>query len=231
MRQDPGVSVIAVVPVKRFELAKQRLEPHLDKRARTALARAMLGDVLDALDGTRSIDAVVLVSAEPAAALDRRPGGRFVLVADNEEHGQSKAATIGLARAAELDADLAVLLPGDCPALDPAEVDELVQAAGNDDLTIVPDRHGEGTNALAFGPRDAFSPEFGPGSLARHLAQAKRRGLRYSVLELPSLGLDVDTLSDLAEVASLLRRETARAKLTAAVLREIEQANRLPIWA
>jgi 2-phospho-L-lactate/phosphoenolpyruvate guanylyltransferase len=39
----------AVIPVKRFDQAKQRLSQVLDSTGRAALAAAMLGDVLEQL--------------------------------------------------------------------------------------------------------------------------------------------------------------------------------------
>ena len=59
-----------------------------------------------------------MVTAEPAAADAARAAGARV-VHDPAEAGQSAAAMLGIAAA---DADRALLVPGDCPALDPAEV-------------------------------------------------------------------------------------------------------------
>ena len=69
-----------------------------------------------------------------------------------------------------LGADRALLVPGDCPALDPGEVSALL--AHTAPVVIVPDRHGTGTNALLLAPPDAIAPSFGPGSFARHAALA-----------------------------------------------------------
>ena len=43
-------------------------------------------------------------------------------------------------------------------------------------VTIVPDRHGTGTNALLLSPPDAIAPAFGPDSCARHVDRARRPG-------------------------------------------------------
>ena len=43
-------------------------------------------------------------------------------------------------------------------------------------VTIVPDRHGTGTNALLLAPPDAIDPSFGPGSFARHRLAAEAAG-------------------------------------------------------
>lgn len=230
MREDPGVTAIAILPVKRFDRAKQRLDAHVDAESRKALASAMLSDVLAALGRARTLDAVALVSSEPA--VERHvDGARVLLVPDTTERGQSQAALIGLARAAELGANRAVLIPGDCPLIDPAEVDDLVGRATRLDVAIVPDRHRQGTNALTLGPGGSFTPQFGPESLARHVKQARERGLRFSVVSLASFALDVDTLDDLAELAALTQRAPELAPATHAVLRQIERARRLPIYA
>ena len=44
-------------------------------------------------------------------------------------------------------------------------------------MTIVPDRHGTGTNALLLSPPDVIAPAFGPDSRARHVAIAERAGV------------------------------------------------------
>ncbi len=41
-------------------------------------------------------------------------------------------------------------------------------------MTIVPDRHGTGTNALLLAPPQAIAPAFGPGSCERHAAPGRR---------------------------------------------------------
>jgi 2-phospho-L-lactate guanylyltransferase len=46
-------------------------------------------------------------------------------------------------------------------------------------------------------PPDGFPPSFGPGSFARHLAQAEARGIDCRVIELAGLARDVDEPRDL----------------------------------
>jgi 2-phospho-L-lactate guanylyltransferase len=94
-------------------------------------------------------------------------------------------------------------VPGDCPALDPTEVDELLARPVTPPAAlVVPDRHGTGTNALLISPPDALSPSFGPGSCQRHLQLARERRTNAEAVELPSLALDIDTPEDLDALAS-----------------------------
>jgi 2-phospho-L-lactate/phosphoenolpyruvate guanylyltransferase len=226
------MSTTAIVPVKRFDRAKQRLNGRLGVGSRAALAFAMLADVLDALEHSQHLDAILVVSGEPSLQT-LALGGRTTLIPDITEKGQSPAALAGLARANEHGARTAVLVPGDCPLLDPAELDELIagNGASEGEVMIVPDRHRTGTNALVLETQMPFEPRFGPDSLARHVQQAVANRLRYSVAPVPSLELDVDTSDDLAELTSVLEREPTRAPHTQAVLRQIERAQPLPAHA
>src|SRR4051812_42327443 len=155
---------LAILPVKRFGQAKQRLSDGVAPGARVALAEAMVTDVLAALAELRELNAVVVVTGEPRAAeLAERAGAE--VVTDKRDLGQSHAALLGVARAVELRADRVVLVPGDCPALDPAELRAvLADAPAAPSVVVVPDRHGTGTNALVLSAPRIIEPAFGPGS-------------------------------------------------------------------
>jgi 2-phospho-L-lactate guanylyltransferase len=169
----------AVLPVKRFDSAKQRLGDAVGGAERRELAAAMVEDVLAALREIDGLDDLIVVTAEDRAAALARAAGAHV-VADLVEGGQSLAAEVGVETAVQRGAERALLVPGDCPALDPAEVTALLTRHQGGGVVIVPDRHGAGTNALLLTPPKALSPAFGTGSFARHAALARalmeRRG-------------------------------------------------------
>jgi len=211
------LNATAVLPVKRFAAAKQRLAPGMGASHRAELAAAMLEDVLDAIAAARSVERTVIVTSEPRAAeLATRAGAE--LVADPDEGGHSGAALAGIARARELGAERVVLLPIDCPLLAPRELERLLTGMPERYVGVVPDRHGTGTNALALTPPDAIEPSFGEGSCARHVAAARAAGVPYGVEELPSLALDLDTPADVVALTMALERDRKRARRTAKAL-------------
>ena len=112
-----------------------------------------------------------------------------------------------------------LLVPGDAPLLDAAELSALL--ARPEPLVIVPDRHGTGTNGLLLSPVDAFAPSFGPGSLARHGRPRRPDRPAVRVDPLPSLVLDVDTPDDLEATAAALDARGGGASATRAELRRL----------
>jgi 2-phospho-L-lactate guanylyltransferase len=215
------VSSVAVLPVKRFDFAKRRLEPAVAAEARRELAAAMAADVLEALRGAGGLDAVVVVSGQPEV-LDMAAGAGFEPVRDDREQGQSDAALLALSHPRAREAERALLVPGDCPALDPADVERLLAgAAPAPSVAVVPDRHGTGTNALLLSPPDVMVPAFGPGSFARHVGGAKAAGAVVHVERLASLELDVDTPADLEALRALLYDNPGAAPRTRAVLAQL----------
>ena len=213
----------AIIPVKRFGAAKQRLLEALDRPGRAALVKAMLADVLAAAASAELIDRVIVVTGERRAeriALGSagRPASPLEVFRDPHDAGQPEAATLGIVRAKALGAGCVALLPGDCPLLDPAELDAALERMRSGRVAIVPDRHGSGTNALLLSPPDAIGPAFGPDSCARHADRARRAGYEVAIEPLASLGLDVDTPDDLAALAEALEQEPHRAPATAAEL-------------
>ena len=208
----------AVLPVKSFARAKQRLGDAVGESDRRQLAAAMVSDVLAALAAVPEIADVVVVTAEPLAARAATAAGAIV-VDDPDEAGQSAAAARGIVAALERGAERALLVPGDCPAVEPQELSRLLGHGGEaPSVVIVPDRHGSGTNALLVTPPQAVAPSFGAGSFARHAARAHAVGATVKVCDLPSLGLDVDTPDDLAALRLALEARPEAAARTRAVL-------------
>lgn len=191
---------VAILPVKRFGVAKQRLSGNLDGTAREDLVQAMFIDVIAALKES-SVDGIVVVTGSPVARRIAQESGALVL--EDAETGHNDAALLGIGAALEQGAARALLVPGDCPALDPREVDALLdRPVVPPSVLIVPDRHGTGTNALLLTPPDALAPSFGPGSCRRHATLAGERGAAAEVVQIPSLALDIDTPEDLEALSA-----------------------------
>lgn len=184
------MTTFAVLPVKSFGRAKSRTG--LGDPARGDLAERMALGVLAALTEVRSLGRVIVVTREPRLAAVAEH-----VVDDPDETSHSAAARLGIEAAVAAGARRVLLVPGDCPLLDPDEVDALLDFAPAG-VTVVPDRHGTGTNALVLDPPDAMAPSFGPGSCARHAALARAAGVRVAIRHVPSLAFDIDTPDDLA---------------------------------
>ena len=191
----------AVLPVKPFDDAKERLSTGLNPEQRQVIAEAMVRDVFAALAQCRELDAVVVISGEPSIAEIAGDVATAVLV--DARTGHSDAAAQGVAWALDNDFERVVMIPGDCPLLDPQELDDLLLRCTDDriEFAIVPDRMGTGTNALVIQPPDAVAPAFGPGSRARHVALGLAAGVRVAEIEVPTLALALDTADDLLELA------------------------------
>lgn len=206
----------AILPVKRFAAAKRRLATGIDDERRQALVAAMLEDVLAAVGEARSIESTILVSGDPLA--QEIASGAATVVPDPADEGHVEAAMAGIARAQVDGAACVVLLAGDCPLLDPRELDRLLTGVPDPYVAIVPDRHGEGTNALVLSPPDAIRPAFGEGSRARHVDAARQAAIPFGVEELASLGLDLDTPADLIALTRELEAHRGSARQTARAL-------------
>ena len=214
------MATFAVLPVKTFPRAKTRIGGLLADADRAVLTEAMVGDVLEALARVRGLAGVLVVTSEPRAVEAAARHGAEV-VPEPAELGHSAAAAAGAAHAVRLGADRVLLVPGDCPALDPAEVGRLLaRDVAAPEVVVVPDRHGAGTNALLITPPELMRPSFGEGSCARHAALARAAGAAVCVCHLPSLALDVDTPEDLvALTAGIAARPEAAPRTRAALAR------------
>jgi 2-phospho-L-lactate/phosphoenolpyruvate guanylyltransferase len=211
---------LAILPVKSFADAKQRLQTELSPGFRRAIVEAMFSDTLVALRRAREVDQILVVSADHGA--QQIAGGYGAHVLDDEQRGHNVAASLGIGWALETGVDRALLVPGDCPLLDPEQLDELLARPANaPSALIVPDRHGTGTNALLLTPPDSLEPSFGPGSCERHASLAQAAGIAYEVVDVPSLGLDIDTPEDLAALHVELDATRGGSAHTRGMLRQL----------
>ena len=211
------MNATAVLPVKRFDAAKQRLAAGIDEERRRELAGAMVADVLEAIGKARAIERLIVVTGEPLAQELAAEAGAEI-VPDPEDAGHVEAAQAGIARAEVEGAERVVLLAGDCPLLDPRELDRLLTGVPGNYVGIVPDRHGTGTNALLLSPPGAIVPAFGEGSRERHVEAARAAGIPFGIEVLPSIELDLDTPADVIALTRELERRPKRAQRTAKAL-------------
>lgn len=190
----------AVVPVKAFARAKNRLASAFPADLRQALVRAMLDDVLAALAAVDGLAGRVVATDEPDAhAIAARHGARVLMAAD---HGLNETLAAAARTLASEGARGMLVLPGDIPAVTAAEIGALLAShdAGRA-VSLVAAHDGEGTNALLASPPDVIDFAFGPGSLKAHGDAAARLGIVANVRSLPGMAVDLDTPADIARLA------------------------------
>ncbi|HET9073273.1 MAG TPA: NTP transferase domain-containing protein, partial [Solirubrobacteraceae bacterium] len=136
------MSTAAILPLKGFDdSAKTRLAGELALGPRRALVEAMFIDVIIALRRTPSIERVIVVSTDHT--VQQIAGGHGAAVVEDAVSGHSDAAARGIADAVEQGADRVLLVPGDCPLLDPTELEELLALEVSAPAAIViPDHEG-----------------------------------------------------------------------------------------
>lgn len=194
--------IFAVVPVKRWVDAKQRLRRAFSPAFCRALAAAMTEDVLAALAGVPALAGLVVVTNDPEVCdLARRYGA--TIQAEGAADGHTGAVTAAAHRLAARGRGM-LSLPGDVPAVTTAELATLLRGHPEGRaVSIVPARDRRGSNAIVATPADAMPVAYGNDSFAPHLATARRLGLAPVVRELPGIGLDVDAADDLFAFAAL----------------------------
>lgn len=214
------MSVWALVPFKGAAGAKRRLESWLSAEEREGLVYAMLRDVLGALTKCPALGGVLLVSRDPAARQFAREFG-VRLFADSATDLSGAVVEASDFAAAGFAATGTLFVPGDVPLAQPEDIAAVL--CGHEQVTLVPDGNDIGTNAAASSPPNAFEYLFDGKSFKPHLASAAKAGITARVVRRHALGLDVDTVDELAAVA---RR--AAGTRTGAFLQERGIDTRLP---
>ncbi|GAB3984448.1 2-phospho-L-lactate guanylyltransferase [Actinoallomurus acanthiterrae] len=188
-----------VVPVKPLARAKSRLSgpagPHRER-----LALAIATDTVSAALRCPRVRGVVVVTDDPVAAPALAALGAHV-VPDEPDAGLNPALVHGVERARLLAPDGGVgAMSADLPALRPAELDRVLEAAEEAPNAFLPDLAGAGTTLYTARPGMMFAPAFGTDSRARH----RELGARELLLDdVASVRQDVDTIDDLRAALAL----------------------------
>lgn len=193
----------AIVPVKPLRRGKSRLAGTLTEDERTALNQTLLERTIKVLSELKELDQILVVSRDPQALTIARNQGAKTVQEDGQPHLNTalKRATV----MAQVHSTRGVLvLPADLPLLTPDDVRALIDRAVKPPVVVIaPDRHGKGTNALLMVPAGQIEYDFGEGSFQRHCERTKKSGARLEIVELPSLGLDLDLPEDLEMIRKL----------------------------
>lgn len=205
-----------ILPVKRLDRAKQRLGEHFSDETRLQIARALLEDALRLCRSSAGFISWWVVSDDPNV-LDRASSYNLHGIKDESEtlNGAIAFAT----RKVELEGATSVtIIPSDAPLAFEGDLRDLLDTGATSDLVLVPSERDGGTNAIYMRPATLLDPQFGPQSLNAHIALAGRLGLRCSMLVLPRLALDIDTLEDVDE---FLKRDTLGTSASVRVLKTL----------
>jgi 2-phospho-L-lactate guanylyltransferase len=193
----------AIVPVKPLRRGKSRLAGTLSEDEREQLNQTLLEHTLQTLTSLKELEQVLVVSRDPHALTIARNHGARTVREDGQPHLNTalQRATI----VAKVYATRGVLvLPADLPLLTRDDVLVLLEKASQPPVVVIaPDRHNKGTNALLMSPAGLIEYDFGDDSFQRHCERARKAGVRLEIVELPSLGLDLDLPEDLELVRKM----------------------------
>jgi 2-phospho-L-lactate/phosphoenolpyruvate guanylyltransferase len=199
MANDPRSrrDIWAVVPVKEFAGAKQRLAALLSPRMRRELAAAMFEDVLEALSAAGDLAGIAVVTIDPtASAIALRYGAK--VWTDGARDGHTGAVAAAAHRLAA-NGSAMLTMPGDIPRVTAADVAGVLAAhPAGAAFTIVPAWDERGSNAILCSPPDLVPLRFGSDSFFPHLAAARTLGLQPIVVRNESIALDLDEPAELA---------------------------------
>ena len=191
--------VWALIPVKTLLRAKTRLASILQPQECASLSRAMLMDVLAALDGAQHIERIaVLTNDSDIASMAAQLG--HTVIADESDGGLCDSLNKAARELAARGATTLLIMPGDIPTVRAQDIDELLERHTGG-LSICPASRDGGTNALVCTPPDALPFQFGPDSARRHLETAEQHKVPATRLTLQAYLRDIDTPDDLVWLA------------------------------
>lgn len=185
----------AVIPVKILAQGKSRLAGVLDGSQRARLTQRMLARLLHELAALPQITKTVVVTRDAQAAQIAAAHGVETL-AEPAGVGLNGALMAGRARVRRAGGAWMLILPSDLPLATAVDVAAVLATADGRGVVICGDERQTGTNALLLPTAVSFRFQYGPDSLRRHVAEARRLQLPLTIVDNTRLRFDLDTPQD-----------------------------------
>lgn len=175
----------ALIPVKSYGAAKQRLSEHLTPAQRYRIARWLSERVIA---GAAPLPVFVVCDDAEVAELTADLGAEIIWAA---QLGLNGAVDHGVATVRSMGFDHVVIAHGDLPLSPP-----LATTLEADRVVIYPDQRHDGTNVLSRPTEMTLPARYGRGSFRRHLGEAVRAGAKVTVRHDERFSIDLDTIED-----------------------------------
>jgi 2-phospho-L-lactate guanylyltransferase len=221
------MNVVALIPVKGFRNAKQRLSPLLSCAGRELLAETMFRDVLAQVRMARGLVKTVVVTGDDRVANIASSGGVEV-IREITECGETDAVDFARGQLKSAGCEAVLIIPGDLPLVRALDI-EHVLAQTPENATepfglLVPSHDRLGTNALLLAPPDLIKLRFGYDSFNFHLSQLTANGLPPRFIVNPNIALDIDEPADLRRLVSSDSADGESARVASRLLAESDAA-------
>jgi 2-phospho-L-lactate guanylyltransferase len=199
------MNIAALLPVKGFRNAKQRLTPLLNSAAREVLAEAMFRDVLRQVRAARGLAGIFVVTGDDKVASIAALAGAEV-IRERGENGETAAVDFARRKMKNGGCEAALILPGDMPLVRASDIEQILAQVSMDAAApfalLVPSHDRKGTNALLLAPPDIIKLRFGYDSFTYHMSQVTAQGLPIRFIENEHIALDIDEPKDLERFLS-----------------------------
>ena len=221
----------AIIPLKDFVQAKQRLSGFLSAAERRRLFHAMVEDTLTVLVECEVFKQVVIVSDDPSASLLAEHYGiefwsetELLKAYPQQDSGLNAAVRAASEKLTATNVEAMAVIHGDLPLLQAEELQNM--AAEHRKLSIATDERGDGTNVLMLSPPSGLDFQYGRASCTLHCQQFDDEWRKENALIHTYTGAsrDVDTPNDLV---GLVTRDSLLGEHTAYLLEESGIGSRL----
>jgi 2-phospho-L-lactate/phosphoenolpyruvate guanylyltransferase len=200
------MKVSALIPIKGFRNAKQRLSSVLGAAEREIFAAAMFRDVLRQVLRTHGVAETFVVTGDDKAAEIANTFGAKV-IREKTEKGETDAVDFARLELKRMGREAVLILPGDMPLMRSGDIEQVLaqvpEGATPPFALLVPSHDHLGTNALLLAPADLIKLRFGYDSFSYHMSQVAAHGLPLRFIENERIALDIDEPRDLDRFLSV----------------------------
>ena len=187
-----------VIPIKKLDCVKTRLEKELCLKEREDLCIHMARNMINAAANCSDISRIYVVSPQKDLCRYLHADMPVSYICSSQDTGLNQAARIAGARLMADGMDTMIFLHGDLPFITIGNLELLCRKALEYQVVLVADMKGEGTNGVVLTPPDVVETAFGADSLEKHMKICSQNRLAPYLVKEYGISQDIDQPCDLA---------------------------------
>ncbi len=195
-------STAIIIPLKKFENSKSRLNLLLDSEERRTLCRLLVIDMIEELHKLKDVQILIITSERIEEELSENLKKDIIFIHEKDNTGVNNAVEIADSFIKSKGFTSSIIIPIDLPLLSSDDILKIIEFSRDFEkcVCIVPSNRFDGTNILLRKPNAIINTYYDDDSFYNHVKTTLDKELFLKIFYDEKLMMDLDTVEDIISI-------------------------------